>query len=67
MTPVAKISTGAEHAPQREPAWTSEQFERLNEDEATAVLLHRMRTLTRRGLDPQDALVWAAKLDVPLD
>ncbi len=49
-----------------EPGWSRDDFEQLNEDEATAILLRRMRKLLARGLEPLDALRLASKLDSPL-
>jgi hypothetical protein len=49
-----------------EPGWSRADFETLNEDEATAILLRRMRKLLARGLEPLDALRLASKLDAPL-
>ena len=49
-----------------EPGWARADFERLSEDEATAILLRRMRKLLARGLEPLDALRLASKLDSPL-
>jgi hypothetical protein len=49
-----------------EPGWSRDDFETLNEDEATAILLRRMRKLLARGLEPLDALRLASKLDAPL-
>jgi hypothetical protein len=49
-----------------EPGWSRADFETLNEDEATAILLRRMRKLLARGLEPLDALRLASKLDTPL-
>ena len=49
-----------------EPGWSRADFERLSEDEATAILLRRMRKLLARGLEPLDALRLASKLDAPL-
>ena len=49
-----------------EPGWSRADFELLNEDEATAILLRRMRKLLARGLEPLDALRLASKLDAPL-
>ena len=49
-----------------EPGWSRADFEHLNEDEATAILLRRMRKLLARGLEPLDALRLASKLDAPL-
>ena len=49
-----------------EPGWSRDDFEQLNEDEATAILLRRMRKLLARGLEPLDALRLASKLDAPL-
>jgi len=49
-----------------EPGWSRDDFETLNEDEATAILLRRMRKLLARGFDPLDALRLASKLDIPL-
>ncbi len=54
----------AEWAP--EPGWSRADFETLSEDEATAILLRRMRKLLARGLEPLDALRLASKLDAPL-
>ncbi len=49
-----------------EPGWSRADFELLNEDEATAILLRRMRKLLARGFEPLDALRLASKLDAPL-
>jgi hypothetical protein len=49
-----------------EPGWARADFERLSVDEATAILLRRMRKLLASGLEPLDALRLASKLDSPL-
>ena len=49
-----------------EPGWDRADFEYLSEDEATAILLRRMRKLLARGIEPLDALRLASKLDSPL-
>jgi hypothetical protein len=63
-TSTALLDEPATWAP--EPGWTRADFERLSEDEATAILLRRMRKLLARGLEPLDALRIASKLDAPL-
>jgi hypothetical protein len=63
-TAPALIDELASWAP--EPGWSRSDFERLSEDEATAILLRRMRKLLARGLEPLDALRLASKLDAPL-
>jgi hypothetical protein len=49
-----------------EPGWARADFESLSVDEATMILLRRMRKLLARGLEPLDALRLASKLDAPL-
>jgi hypothetical protein len=49
-----------------EPGWDRADVENLSVDEATAILLRRMRKLLARGLEPLDALRLASKLDAPL-
>ena len=49
-----------------EPGWAAADIERLSVDEATAILLRRMRKLLARGIEPLDALRLASKLDTPL-
>jgi hypothetical protein len=44
------------------PKVTSEQFERLSADQATAILLVRFRALVSRGLDCDTALQQAVRL-----
>ena len=65
MATAARLTTDqAARAP--EPGWARADFERLSEDEATAILLRRMRKLLARGFEPLDALRLASKLDSPL-
>jgi hypothetical protein len=66
MTTAAAITDEQAVAWQPEPGWSRADFETLNEDEATAILLRRMRKLLARGLEPLDALRLASKLDAPL-
>jgi len=49
-----------------EPGWARDDFESLSVDEATAILLRRMRKLLACGLEPLDALRRASKLDDPI-
>jgi hypothetical protein len=49
-----------------EPGWNRADFEALSVDEATAILLRRMRKLLARGVEPLDALRRASRLDAPL-
>jgi hypothetical protein len=50
-----------------ERGWTREDFERLTEAEAAAVLLRRLQKLLRGGVsDPIEALMLASKLELPL-
>jgi hypothetical protein len=49
-----------------EPGWHRTDFETLSVDEATAILLRRMRKLLAHGLEPLDALRLASRLDAPL-
>lgn len=49
-----------------EPGWARADFEQLSVDDATAILLRRMRKLLACGLEPLDALRRASKLDTPL-
>jgi len=50
-----------------EPGWTREDFERLTEAEAAAVLLRRLQRLLRSGIsDPVEALRLASRLELPV-
>ena len=57
---------GAQGAWDPEPGWAAADIEHLSVDEATAILLRRMRKLLARGIEPLDALRLASKLDLPL-
>jgi hypothetical protein len=63
-TAPALIDEQAAWAP--EPGWARADFESLSVDEATLILLRRMRKLLARGLEPLDALRLASRLDTPL-
>ena len=66
MTAATELAPTSRDTTPPEPAWASEEFEALSEDEVVGLLLRRMRKLSERGWDPCEALVAASKIQLAI-
>ncbi len=66
MTAATTLAPASTDTTPAEPAWATEEFETLSEDEVVGLLLRRMRKLSERGWDPWEALVAASRIHLAI-